>query len=199
MDQDNLIPLDHIPIAKPRSGTPGESIYLRLWQEYLAAHPGKLERILNATLRPTTQRDASICASFMVFMGCNGGRSIHLKAEQLMQHGMREHDAFMAAWALDNQRTVGINHGLRTIEYMLAAEHPIQEGNLGSRGIDWTKVPTISMDDIDTVECMAAWWASFDGAQMRAIAEPMIAAESRRLLSILFKPATTQEPSHDQS
>ena len=193
MDQENLIPLEHIPFAQPRHGTPGEGIYLRLWKEYLAVHPGKLERILNATLRPITQRDVSICASFMVFMGCNGGRTIHLKAKLLMQHGMREHDAFMAAWALDNQRTVGINHGLRTIEYMLAAEHPIKEGNLGSRGIDWTKVPTISMDDIDAIECMVAWWSGFDGTEMRAIAEPMIDAEGRRILSNLFKPGQPEK------
>jgi hypothetical protein len=187
MDQENLIPLEHIPFAQPRSGTSGEAIYLGLWLEYLAARPDKLDRILHATNRPTTQRDASICASFMVYMGCASGRSFVETAKRYVERGMVKHDAFLSAWASANERVAGVNHGLRTIEFMLAPTHPIKSSPTGDQ-VDWEQVPTITLDDIDVVEAMVAWWASYDGHEMRAIAEPMIEAANRKLLSKIFKP-----------
>jgi len=185
---EELLELVHEPVAPPRPGTPGEGIYLGLWREYLAVRPERLDEILRDVHGPTTQRDATVCASFMVFMGCNGGRSLYRHAEELMSSSkMRAHDAFMAAWALANERCRSINHGLRTIEYMLAAKHPIRT-DLGYVGrVDWSLVPEVTMRDIDVVEAMVDWWSTREGDEMRSIAEPMIEAANRKLLSDLYK------------
>lgn len=182
-DNLNLIDIEHIPVAPPRPGTPGEGIYLQLWRDYLAAHPNRLGHILRNVATEPTQRDATVCASFMVFMGCNGGRSLHQHAQLLMEgKGMTVHEAYQFAWAKMNARWRGINHGIRTIEYMLSEAHPIEDGR-----VDWDRVPELSMRDIDVVEAMVEWWSSIEAHEMRSIAEPMIEVENRRAQSTLFR------------
>lgn len=175
--------IDHSPIKPPRPGTPGEGIYLRLWQEYLETDPERIDKILWNVRGPTTQRDATVCASYMVFMGCNGGRSLHQAAEALMRrHGLNEGDAFTLAWAKDNARHRGLSRGLRTIEFILAPQYPIHVEGLRQGQVNWDLVPDVSMRDIDVIDCMVAWWGSHEGAQMRAIAEPLIRAADHQLL-----------------
>jgi len=179
---EELLELVHEPVAPPRPGTPGESIYLELWREYLAVRPERLDEILRDLPGPTTQRDATVAASFMVFMGCNGGRGLHQSAEALMCKGLTSHQAFRLAWAQENARARAVDRGLRCIEYMLATKHPIRTdpGNVGR--VDWSLVPDVTLRDIDVVESMVDWWASREGKEMRSIAEPMIEAANRKLL-----------------
>lgn len=195
MSQQELVSLEPVPFAQPRAGVPGESIYLQLWRDYLAVAPGRLESILRNMPFQPNQRDASICASFMVFMGCNGGRGLHVSAEALMKRcQLRAHDAFMLAWAKENERVLGVNSGVRTIEFMLASEYPIAQRETIGHRIDWQKVPDITIRDVDVVECMVAWWASREGAEMRSVAEPMIEAENRRAMSRLFRGDEVETP-----
>lgn len=183
-----LLELVHEPVAPPRPCTPGERIYLELWREYLAVRPERLDEILRDVHGPTTQRDATVCASFMVFMGCNGGRALHQGAEALVRkHGLSEQDAFALYWAKDNARCRWINHGLRTIEYMLATAHPIDTTKLSPHRINWSLVPEVTMRDLDVIESMVAWWASREGVELRSIAEPIIDVANRKLLSDLYK------------
>lgn len=172
-DDDDCIPrVKHIPIAPPRAGTPGEGIYLRQWQAYMAAHPSHFARIMSGTHRPR-QRAASVAASFMVFMGCNGGHGFTHLAEDYARRGffIGPESAYLAAWAIYDKRERGINCGLRTSEYMLAAEHPV-EGTW--RGVNWKKVPAVTMDDRDYIESMVKWWSTEDAAALRERAKPLI-------------------------
>lgn len=199
MDTDTmqLIELEHKPIHPPHPCTPGEVIYLKLWQDYLQADPSRLDGILWEVCGETTQRDASVCASFMVYMGCQGGAELSARAERLnTSMNYSREDAYMAAWSVINARMRGTNHGLRTIEYMLAEGHPIKDAPLGGGGADvnWSKVPDLSMRDIDVVECMVRWWATHDAHRMREIAEPLIKAETARHRSDLFKRKDQAKP-----
>lgn len=174
----------HVPLHPARESTPGEVIYLSLWREWATANPREWAAIFETTA-PVRQRAASVAASFMVFMGCNGGRCFTEAAEKLAQQDHWSERAYLAAWANENKRNRGINSGLRTIEYMLAREYPIVNGPFGPR-LDWKKVPAISMEDIDVVESMVRWWAGSTARVIREIAAPLIDAATRKQLSGLF-------------
>lgn len=178
----------HIPLCPPRAGTPGEGIYLGLWVEFATARPREWAAIF-CTNGPVRQRAASVAASFMVFMGCNAGRDFTWKAERLAESGAfpyRE-GAFVAAWALDNRRSMGVNNGLRMSEYMLAREYPIYEAPHFNRGhVSWSRVPNITQEDNDILESMVVWWSSTQAGVMREIATPMIEAAVRKLRAGMF-------------
>ncbi len=196
-DQEELLELLHTPIRPPRAGTPGEGIYLKLWQDYMAADPGRLHTILWSTGSSVGQREASVCASYMTFMGCNGGSGFTHAAEQMLTIGDQHRFSntaegrFMMAWALENRRYRGMNGGIRTVEAMLAKSDAFV-ATAFDRRVDWDAFSDITTTDYDTVECMVAWWSGHDASEMRAIAKPMIEAENRRIQSPLFK---TKEPS----
>ena len=180
----HALDVEHTPICPPRPCTPGEGIYLSLWQEWTAANPREWLAIFNTNDR-IGQRAASVAASYMVFMGCNGGRGFTHEALRTAEKDHYRERAFLAAWAQENRRSKGINHGLRTIEYVLAAEHPIKRNGIGDY-IDWEVVPAVTMHDTDIVESMVAWWAGHSAGVMREIAEPMIEAANRKRLSGIF-------------
>lgn len=186
-DEIQVATVVHLPLRAPRKGTPGEVIYLDLWREWATARPAEWRQIFHDMNTPVRQRAASVASSFMVWMGCNGGESFTFKAEKLANSGAFPYReaAFIAAWALDNRRQYGHNSGLRTIEYMLAVEHPISHGISGSR-VDWKQVPAVTQDDNDVIECMVAWWSTGPAAVMRSIAEPMIEAAKRKQWSDMF-------------
>ena len=191
-EQCELLDLVHTPIRPPRAGTPGEGIYLHLWQDYMAADPSRLHSILWSTGAAVGQREASVCASYMTFMGCNGGGCFTHTAEQMLIIGDQyslstsTEGRFLMAWALENRRSRGVHGGIRTIDAMLAKSDAFV-ATAFDRRVDWDAFADITTTDYDTVECMVAWWAGHDAAEMRAIAKPMIEAEHKRLLSSLFK------------
>jgi hypothetical protein len=185
-EESQLLPLVHNPIHPARTGTPGEGIYLQLWREYVAADEGRLAYILGCVTNEPNQRDASVCASFMVYMGCNGGQGFTHSAEiHAKQIGHRS-DGFLAAWAIDNKRRSGINSGLRTIEFILAEQHPICAEGFNVGRVAWDLVPDITMRDIDVIEAMVVWWSDLHAEKIRKIAEPLRKAQNEKLLSGIF-------------
>ncbi len=192
-DQQELIELAHIPLRPARAGTPGEGIYLQLWVDYLALDPDRLHSILWSTGRHVGQREASVCASFMTFMGCNCGACFTDTAEQMLNMDARTSAArsaesrFQMAWALENRRSRGVNSGLRTIEAMLA-KSPTHVSNNFTSSVDWASIEDITTADYDTVECMVSWWSGRDAHEMRAIAKLMIRAAEKKLWSGIFAP-----------
>lgn len=176
--------VQHAPLCPPRPCTPGEGIYLALWQEWAAANSREWLAIFDTT-EHIGQRAASVAASFMVFMGCNGGKGFTQEALRMAEKDHYRERAFLAAWAQENRRSKGINHGLRTIEHMLAAEHQVKRTGIGD-AIDWQLVPAVSMHDTDIVESMVVWWSGPAAGVMREIAEPMIQAANRKRLSGIF-------------
>ena len=190
--QAELLELVHEPITPARPGTPGEGVYLDLWRQYLAADENRLAAILRNTLRgEPSQRQASVCASFMTFMGCNCGDGFTYKAEKLATGDKPPYawrnQAFAAAWGLENRRSVGVNSGLRTIEAMLAKNLWVDRPFRGPV-VNWPALDEITTADYDTVDCMVEWWSGEEARQMRKIAEPMIMAANRRMASGMFNP-----------
>lgn len=100
---------------------------------------------------------------------------------------MSRENAFMAAWAIENMRIRGINNGLRTSEYMLAREYPIQVRH-GATRINESLIPAITMEDNDILEGMVVWWSTSPATIMREIAAQMIEGASRKRLSKIFEP-----------
>lgn len=162
------------PACPPRACTPGESIYLELWHEYLYVAPAFIDKILSDIPFETTQRDRAVAASFMVFMGCNAGQAFTESAEDIARndgdpYGF-EVNAYFAAWVRFNRRYRSTNYGVRAIEFMLAPVHPVVHDRFGAR-LDRSLIPEISMRDIDVVEAMVAWWASPDAKEIRGKAK----------------------------
>ena len=176
----------HTPLAPPRCGVPGEEIYLALWREFASARPLEWKAIFRTT-GPIRQRAASVAASFMVFMGCNGGNSFTHEAERFAKEPffVSRERAFLAAWAIYNSRSRGVNCGLRTSEFMLAKTHPVTRP-FGGGQINWKNVPNITQDDNDILESMVVWWSTEPASVIRSIAEPMIEAATRKAMSELF-------------
>lgn len=166
--------LRHVPLCPPRASTPREGLFLELWQQFAEQRTDEWSYIFR-TNGPLRQRAASVAASFMVFMGCNGGHGFTYRAEQLEKSGAFTctEDAYMAAWAVENKRLSGLNHGLRTVEYMLAHQHPIA-GEW--RRVVWSLVPSITQEDADIVESMVAWWSSTTARWMRDVVEAKMKA-----------------------
>lgn len=170
----------HRPLHSPRKSTPGEVIYLELWQDWCARNPLEWRAIFE-TNGPVRQRAASVAASFMVWMGCNAGTGFTWTAERFAESKVfatREH-AYLAAWASENARRIGVNGGLRASECILAREHPWVHGPFGTR-LDWSLVPDVTQEDNDILESMACWWSGAAARVMRSIAVPMIQAAQAR-------------------
>lgn len=178
----------HVPMQPPRAGTPGEGIYLALWQEFAKARPREWSYIFSDMRSRPRQRVASVACSFMTFMGCNGGASFTHRAETMAkaEPDLNRAHIFIAAWAMENIRYRGTNHGLRLIEYMLAFEYPIEAHPFVSRRVNRKLVPVVTMEDHDAIECMVRWWAGDQAKGMREIAEPMREAANKKLRSGLF-------------
>lgn len=166
--------LRHTPLHPPRKSVPREGLYLMLWQQFATQRPQEWRYIFR-TNGPVRQRAASVAASFMVYMGCNAGRAFTHSAEKMTALIPCPEDAYLAAWAIENKRLHGFNSGLRTIEYMLSREHPVTL-DTGRSGTDWGKVPNVSMEDMDIVESMVAWWSGPTAHWMREAVEAQIKA-----------------------
>jgi hypothetical protein len=171
-----------------RESTPGEGIYLDMWVDWCTRNPYEWRAIFDTT-GPVRQRAASVAASFMVFMGCNGGYAFSHEAERYAQQQFffSRESAFLAAWAVYNARTGGVNGGLRTSEFMLAPAYPyVGDGGMSPR-LDWKLVPNITQEDNDILESMVRWWAGPAAKVMRSIAEPLIESEKARMRSGMFR------------
>ncbi len=171
----------HRPLQPPRTSVPREGLYLAAWQQFATERPLEWVRIFD-TSGPVRQRAASVAASFMVFMGCNGGNSFTQQALRYRSSGVfcSAESAFLAAWAIENRRIYWINHGLRAIEFLLSRDYPIDQGHFKDR-VDWKKVPAISMDDVDIVESMVAWWSTKTAELMREMVEAQFKAQEASL------------------
>lgn len=158
--------IKHIPLRPARSCTPREGMFLALWQEYMAENPGALLDIAR-TSGPVRQRAASVAASFMTYMGCNCGMELARKAEDLVKNGAfcSREDAYLSAWAILNKRVHGINHGVRMVESMLATKNMFLSSF--PYGIDYRRIPVVSLEDMDVLEGMAIWWSTEDASIMR--------------------------------
>lgn len=181
--------IKHIPLHPARPGTPLEGIYLSLWQAFAEQRHDEWLAIFRDCPFAPRQRAASVAASFMVFMGCNGGRGFTQRAESLVRTSEFSFAqvAYLAAWALENSRCRGVNSGLRCVEYMLAGEHPIHSAGHQNGQVNWAAVPQVTMEDLDVIECMVVWWASAAARTMREEAAALLAAQQACAVSGVWR------------
>lgn len=162
--------LKHEPINPPRADHVGENVYSFEWLTLneTIRRPNDPPNVLLGSIlyhmeRRITQRHASVAASFITWLGTNCGHSIHDRAQQLLKAGLHRDEAYECAWAIENKRRSGINHGIRYIESVLAGPDDfgkdIFSGMWGLR-----RMPNITIEDYETVEQLVEW-LSTDRAQ----------------------------------
>lgn len=159
---------EHTPLRPVRQGFIGEVVFYEEWLKlmdtpYDYANNGQL----GAILYPLTgysmpsQREASVTASFIVWLGTNCGRCFLESTERFATdmaangktHYKRE-DAYVAWWAMENHRRTWLNHGWRYIDGVLS-----ESTNPGAR------LPEVSYDDCEVIEHVVHWLGTDDGRQ----------------------------------
>lgn len=158
--------LSHKPLHGPRESHVGENVYAFEWEVMHASvrrdnDPPNvlLASMLYAMQRRITQRHASVAASFITWLGTNCGMAYLNAAKRLRDcasYSLMPREAYLAAWAIDNQRSLQVNHGGRLIESILApADHFGRDLFTGLWGL--RRMPDLSIEDHETVEHVASW------------------------------------------
>lgn len=179
-DTKEMVEIAHVPITPPRKGHDGEQAYLELWQRFVGRlNEEELEEIFRNTLyaHPLTQRQASVAATFVMWLGTNCGRSLIQEADA----GRREPDGYRTGWNLrylhrweiENRREAGVNGGIRYCEAILSPHRA------GSDQLNERTVPTVTIEDLDVIECICRWLATQDGQHFIRAAEAKVEAANR--------------------
>lgn len=163
--------LDHSPVRKPRAGHIGEQVFAERWRELMASVPlhgeGHPNEMLETILRnyhkdQVDQRDATVAATVVCWLGCNCGRAILYIAKRLKELGAGP-ESYLYAWAGENRRSLGINRGYRTIEYMLAPDDHFGRQWPHESELSLVRRPEISVNDLEVAEHLFAWFRTGDG------------------------------------
>lgn len=160
MSNANLPPLDHKPLRPPRAGHIGEQVYASMWNALLAANGEQIDPyhdfedplavILEHFPKTIAQRHATVCASVVCWLGTACGRGFIYQARKIAERGaFSTEDSFLIAWTLENYRLGFVNHGGRTLEFLLAPSHGQDDGP--------------SADDYEVAEHVARWLGCPDG------------------------------------
>jgi len=168
------VALDHSPIRPPRDGFIGEAVFAELWKARMdlardwisPVDRGALGEILDHLEQPVTQRDASVAASFISWLGTNVGSSFLDQTDALSC--LVRHDApsaYVAEWAAKNRRLRHVNLGWRSIElFMMTKEQSDRVNREGTRPGPGEAVD-ITVRDLEVAEQIAAWLGTTDGRQ----------------------------------
>lgn len=178
-DYDNYEPpealvLKHRPFRRARNGFVGECMFSSAWSRLMQSPPvedddnprgqaTKLELILNHYPHEIGERQASIAASFIQWLGTNCGLSFLKSATELGKKLESKPNGFLAAWAIENVRHSSVNYGVRTIEAVLAHEDYGQIQDLFS--MRRPNVPVLSFADIEVVDQLLNWLATEEGLE----------------------------------
>lgn len=163
----------HRPIVGPRNGHIGEQVFCEKWLELQQhevefrevdepEHTTKLARIIiNAQLPEIGERECSVAASWACYLGCNIGASVIHLGDRL-RAGAGDYRRFVAAWAIHNTRSIGVNSGYRAIEIMLAPADHLNTDPFSYGGL--RRAPDLSLTDHEVIEHLWLWLGSDEGA-----------------------------------
>jgi hypothetical protein len=166
--------LYHQPIRPPRNGHLGEQVYAERWIELMASmprdwseddyeddYPPALMHLatifwdMPGGYAAVDERVSRVCASFICWLGCAIGNATLNHAECLRaEHG---DNCFLVAWTLHNQRPLGVNSGLRSLELMLAEESDLNDGGIFRCGMPLLRVPDLTVKDYEIVDHLTRW------------------------------------------
>lgn len=191
------IALIHRPIRRPRTTFTGECMFAASWMRLMDSSPveserypggfaNKLESILTLYPHEITQRTASIAASFITWLGTNNGQCFLIAARKMGETLGNPQNGYIAAWAIENRRSQGINSGVRTIEAVLSKEDSGTD-MFGYR----PNIPILSAAEVEVVDLLVEWMAGEEGmtfvnnceAEIESLKNAM-AAEERRQFKI---------------
>lgn len=174
--------LSHRPLIEPNvTSRPSEHIMATRWTALMTdakysygltplsmTHPVDnmfLVSILADMGNPITQRHASVCASFISWMGTNFGRELmtHIRnrsatwARELKVQPHEQGNVYLAEWTIANVRKIGHNRNYRMIEYILAERADYND--------QWELKyqPELSAEDYETVDKLVMWLSTRDG------------------------------------
>jgi hypothetical protein len=145
----------------------GEQVYASVWAAMMAEdwrdgvfddHSVKpLSAVLNLLHRRPQQRQATVAATIVTWLGCNVGQSILLNAKAHIENGRwLQHEAYLLAWTLENTRRRGINYGIRSIEYMLSPPEAFHETRtFGTPPLK--ALPNLSALDLEVCDAVMLW------------------------------------------
>lgn len=170
-----LAALRHEPRRPPRPYDPGEHIFVQLWRDWLAGgqdpdeYPNQRFRQVLSDLErvEVSQRDATVAASLLCWLGTNVGQSYLRAAEDLaraMPHRPKE-EAYLARWAIENRRCHWINNGVRTVEFLLMSQEQVVGVNAGWQHVrPWpSEIVEVTVRDLEVADAVAAWLGTAEG------------------------------------
>jgi hypothetical protein len=166
--------LKHRPFRRARNGFAGECMFSSAWSRLMQSPPvedddnprgqaTKLEIILGNYPHEIGNRQSSIAASFVQWLGTNCGLSFLMSAKDLGKKLDSKHHGFLAAWAIENTRHSNVNYGVRTIEAVLAADDYGQSQDLFS--LRRPNVPVLTAADIEVVDALVSWLSTEEGLE----------------------------------
>lgn len=145
-DEGELLPLQHTPVLPPRRTHLGERVYATAWRDLHAGNESLAAQILSGLVGNVSQRDATVMASLVKWLGTSCGQDLLRAASRLRE--VEDIAPLLAAWAVHNQRRRWINQGQRALELLLS-----------SAKAGWE----VSMRDIDVVEQLLQWLDGTEG------------------------------------
>jgi hypothetical protein len=163
----------HEPLQAPRKNHIGEHVYYERWQELMHRMPSGWSEhdddnppaeiaMLSSILRDLHcsgeigQREASVCASFIVWLGCNIGNCLILQSERLRE--THRAACVLVAWTLQNRRSIYSNGGYRSIEMILSRDEDWHQASVGIPGVHELKqAPELTARDTEIVETLCCW------------------------------------------
>lgn len=187
-DQLELLPLVHIPMRPPRRGFIGECVFASMWEAHMTREvhddgmddipPRAIDAVLPYLPRRATQRDATVAASVVTWLGTNCGRAMIYRAQREVARGNWEaRHAYLLSWTIDNARDACVNSGIRLIEYLLAPPELYRmERCIGVLGA-LSALPNLEPFDGEVIEHVMTWLAGDEGEAFLGACE----AEVKRL------------------
>ncbi|WP_321953153.1 hypothetical protein [Paraburkholderia bannensis] len=165
------VPLVHAPIRMPRENHIGEQVFYEKWLELMAQpvpfwddeHPEPMLHSVLGHHRKSVfgQREATIGATFAVWLGCNAGQSIVYEGRQHRKHLLKSADCYLLSWASANRRFTWLNGGARMVEYMLAPDDHF--GPIFPYGRGLARIPDLTADDVEAMDQLFGWLGTDDG------------------------------------
>jgi hypothetical protein len=154
--------IQHIPIRHPRAGHFAEFVFACRWfllmnrEDSLGESP--LHQILSSYASRVGQREASVAASLICWLGTNIGQSVLEEGRRLEVDFEQPGDGYLAAWSVHNRRCFNKLNGWRALEHMVQSLQDQKEGLM----------PSCSADDLEVAEHVMFWLGSKQGQRFLA-------------------------------
>jgi hypothetical protein len=147
----------HLPINRVRNLI-GEQVFSSAWSELMVQKPEhddpneSLGAVLHEYCGQLTQRVATVAATFICWLGTQGGEVYLDAAERLFEQAENSRrEAYLMAWSLHNLRRYHTSSGFRCVEMILAKD---------TNSLD---IPAVSLADLEVVDHLVQWLGDDDG------------------------------------